>query len=120
MGGLLVAALTLVVGTTLVPTHVSLGAGSLRCGTVLHPDQEGEIADVCGATGAHHLRAALAVAAIVAGLAVLPLGIRPFRQRMGSWRFCAAWGAVLICVALIGVLSLGFVEYAPPLDALGR
>jgi hypothetical protein len=36
-----------VIATVVIPVRVTLGAGSLRCGTVLDPDTASEIGDVC-------------------------------------------------------------------------
>jgi len=113
LAGLLVAAIAVVVGTTMVPTHVTFGAGSLRCGTVLHPDSSSEIALLCGPAGAHHLRAALIVGGILAVIAFVPLVVewrRPGQHR-GLW---AGWAMVLAVATGVAVAGLGFfVEYAP-------
>ena len=45
LAGLLTAAIAVVIGTTAVPTHVTFGAGSMRCGTVLRPERNSEIAE---------------------------------------------------------------------------
>lgn len=113
LAGLLVAAIAVVVGTTIVPTHVSFGAGSLRCGTVLHPDSSSEIALLCGPAGAHHLRAALIAGGILAVIALVPLAVAWKRpgQRRALW---AGWAVVLVVTTVIAVAGLGFfVEYAP-------
>lgn len=106
VAGLLLAAIALTLGTTVVPTHVTLGAGSLRCGTVLRPDRESEIAPLCGPAGANHLRAALAVGAFLAVLAVVPAVVerrRPGRHR-ALWR---AWSMIMLFAAVAGVAGLG-------------
>jgi hypothetical protein len=36
-----------IAATVFIPVRVTLGAGSLRCGTVLHPETDSEIGDVC-------------------------------------------------------------------------
>lgn len=112
LAGLVVAAIAVVIGTTVVPTHVTLGAGSIRCGTVLRPDRDIEIAPLCGPAGANHLRAALAVGAILAVLAVVPLVVQWRRpgQHLSLW---AAWGVIILVAAVVGVAWLGVVEYAP-------
>jgi hypothetical protein len=112
VAGLLLAVVAVVVGTTVVPTHVTLGAGSLRCGTVLHPDRDSEIAPLCGPAGANNLRAALAVGTFLAALAIVPLVVQWRRpgQHPALW---AAWGVVMLIVAVVGVAALGMVEYAP-------
>lgn len=58
VAGLLLATVAVVVGTTVIPTHVTFGARALRCGTVLRPDRKSEIAPICGPAGANHLWAA--------------------------------------------------------------
>lgn len=112
LAGLLVAAIAVVVGTTVVPTHVTLGAGSIRCGTVLRPDRDSEIAPLCGPAGANHLRAALGVGAFLAILAAVPVVVewRHPGQHLLLW---AAWGVFTLLAAVVGVASLGMVEYAP-------
>lgn len=112
LAGLLLASAAVVVGTTVVPTHVTLGAGALRCGTVLRPDRNTEIAPVCGPTGANHLRAALAVGAFLAVLAVFPMVVQWLRPRQYA-ALWAAWGVIMLMAAVVGVVSLGLVEYAP-------
>jgi hypothetical protein len=112
LAGLLIAVIAVVVGTTVVPTHVSLGAGSLRCGTVLHPDRDSEIAPLCGPAGANHLRATMAVGAFLAALAVVPVVVQ--RRRPGRHAaFWAIWGLVMLLAAVAGVARLGLVAYAP-------
>ena len=108
---LLVASVAVVVGTTVIPTHVTFGAGALRCGTVLRPDRNSEIAPICGPAGANHLRAALAVGAFLAVLAVVPVVIQWIRPgpHAALW---AAWGVTMLIAAVVGVASLGLVEYA--------
>jgi|GEM_PF-3162755 len=112
LAGLLVAGVAVVVGTTVVPMHVTVGAGPLRCGTVLRPDRSGETAPLCGAVGADHLRAALAVGAFLAMLAFVPVLVqwrRPGRH-LALW---TAWAAVMLVIAVVGVIRLGLLEYAP-------
>jgi Na+/melibiose symporter-like transporter len=97
-----------------VPTHVSFGAGSHRCGTVLHPDTDGEITGrYCGRAGAEHLRATFGVVAVLALLALTPLvahAISPRRHVVLSM----AWGVVEIVVTVLGFAWLGWAEYSPP------
>jgi hypothetical protein len=113
VAGLLLAAIVVVFGTTVVPTHVALGAGTLRCGTVLHPDRDSVIAPLCGPAGANHLRATLAIGALLAVLAVVPAVVQWRRpgQNLSLW---VAWGLIMLVTAVVGVAGLGsFVEYAP-------
>ena len=112
VAGVLVAAIAVLIGMTVVPTHVTFGAGAIRCGTVLRPDRNTEIAPVCGPAGANHLRATLAVGAFLAVLAVVPLVVkwRSPGQHLSLWR---AWGVIMAVAAVLGVAWLGTVEYAP-------
>jgi hypothetical protein len=113
LAGLLLAAVAVVVGTTVIPTHVTFGAGALRCGTVLRPDRNSEIAPICGSAGANHLRAALAVGAFLAVLAIFPMVVQWIRPgpHAALW---AAWGVTMLIAAVVGVAGLGLVEYSPP------
>jgi len=112
LAGLLVAATAVVVGITVVPTHVTFGAGSLRCGTVVRPDRNSEIAPLCGAAGANHLRAALAVGAFLAVLALLPVVVQ-WRWPGPHLVLWVTWGTIMLLVGAVGVATLGLVEYAP-------
>jgi len=112
LAGLLVAAMAVVIGTTIVPTHVTFGAGSLRCGTVLRPDRDSEIAPVCGPAGANHLRATLVRGGILVVIAIVPIVFE--WRRPGEHRdLWVGWAVVLVVVTVIAVASLGLVEYAP-------
>lgn len=112
VAGLLLAAIAVGVGTTVVPTHMTLGAGSLRCGTVLRPERTSEIARHCGPAGANHLRAALAVGVLLAVLAVVPV-VAQWRRPGRHVALWAAWGVIILVAAVVGVAYLGLVEYAP-------
>lgn len=111
--GLAVAVLAVLIGTTVIPTHVTPANGSIRCGTVLHPDRDGAVADLCGPAGAHQLRAALMVGAILAILATPPafVGRMSRRRRRISWML---WGAVFLTSVVVAVLWLSINEYSPP------
>ena len=112
LAGVLVAAIAVLIGMTVVPTHVTFGAGAIRCGTVLRPDRSIEIAPVCGPAGANHLRETLGVGAFLAVLAVVPLAVqwRSPGQHLSLW---TAWGVIMAVAAVLGVAWLGVVEYAP-------
>ena len=112
LAGLLVAAIAVLIGTTVVPTHVTFAAGAIRCGTVLRPDRDIEIAPVCGAAGANHLRATLAVGALLAVIAAVPMVVQWMRpgQHLPLW---TAWGVIMLFAVMLGVAWLGVVEYAP-------
>jgi len=106
------ATTAVVIGTTVIPTHVTLGAGSLRCGTVLRPDRNSEVAPLCGPTGANHLRVALAVGATLAVIALVPVVVewrRPGQPR-ALW---TGWAVIMLLAAVVGLAALGMVEYAP-------
>ncbi len=110
LAGVLVAAIAVLIGTTVVPTHVTFGAGAIRC-TVLRPDRNIEVAPVCGPAGANHLRATLAVGAFLAVLAVVPVVVqwRCPGQHLSLW---TAWGVTIAVAAVLGVAWLGLVEYS--------
>ena len=118
IGALAVAALAVVVGTTVVPTHVSLGAGSLRCGTVWHPDRGSEIARLarlCERAGAEHLRASLGVGGFLAALGLVPLLFGRLRSAGARRMVCALWAISFVVATLAAVAWLGWgVEYSPP------
>jgi len=112
VAGLGAAGAAFVVGIALVPTHVTFGAGSLPCGTVLHPDRTSEISAWCGAAGAHHLRAALAVGVVLVVLALVPVAIQRVRPPFlkGVW---VVWGMIFVLVAVAGFASAAMVKFAP-------
>ena len=106
-------ALFLVLALAVTPMHVTLGAGSLRCGTVVNPDSESEIADLCRSARSGHLAAAVVAGAGLAVLAALPLvGAARFRGGRPS----ALISSVLWLIAAgLALLFIGwFVEYSPP------
>lgn len=112
--GLAVAGTAMVIGIALVPTHVSFGAGSIRCGTVLHPDRTIEVARYCGPAGAHQLRSVVVLGAVLALLALVPAAIgrlRPGPLRIAAW---VLWGTLFPVLAVVGVALLGLLEYSPP------
>ncbi len=113
VAGLLTAAIAVVIGTTVVPTHVTFGAGSVRCGTVLRPDRDSEIAPFCGPAGANHLRAALAVGTVLALLALVPVLVH-WRRPERHTALWATWSVIMLFAAIVGIAALGLVEYAPP------
>jgi hypothetical protein len=62
-----------------IPTRVSFGAGSVRCGTSLHPERDSEIsrlARVCPEVGHQRLLEAGAVTALFAAIGLVPLALR--------------------------------------------
>lgn len=110
LAGLGVTVIAVAVGVGLVPTHVSLGGGSIRCGTAIRPDRTSEVAPLCGAAGANHPRATLAVGVVLAVLALVPsfqLGATdPPSGGVGGMGSNDAHRH-------FGVASLGMVEYTP-------
>ena len=113
VAGLSVAAIAVVVGVAVVPTHVSFANGSIRCGTVLRPDRSSDLANACGPAGANQLRATLAMGLVLALLALVPLLIaRLFRTQ--PWAVWATWAVLTLTVPVVGVAWLGIgVEYTP-------
>ena len=112
VAGLVVAALAVAAGVTVVPIRLALGAGSVGCGTVLRPDRAGELSAACDTVVADHLRATLTVGAVLAGLAVVPLvaGRRYLRPGGKAW---VAWAVVFLAVAVAGVAWLATVASVP-------
>lgn len=114
----IVAVLVVVVGTTVVPAHVTLGGGSLRCGTVWHPERSSEIAGlahICARAAAEHLRASLGVGGFLAVLALVPLLFGRVRSTGMRRMLCALWGIGFVAATLAAVAWLGWgVEYWPP------
>jgi hypothetical protein len=108
-------ALVVVLALSVVPVHVTLGAGSLRCGTVLNHDTTSEIRDLCPAARSKHLRAAIG-----AGVALAEISLAPFLPQVsGEGRASRLWLTSSVAVwALAAVFALGWiasgVEYSPP------
>ena len=71
LAGLALALVAFLFGVAVVPTHVSFGGGSLRCGTVVRPDRS-ELGAVCDRAAANQLRAALVLTGILTALACIP------------------------------------------------
>jgi len=112
LAGLGLVVVTVVVGLTVVPTHVTLGAGSLRCGTVLSPDRTTEIAPLCDRAASNQLRAVLLRGGLLAAIALVPLATwKAPRPHVAVW---IAWATVMLVAALLVLADVGwFVEYAP-------
>ena len=110
--GLAVAVIAVLLGTTVLPTHVTFGAGSVGCGTVLHPDRGTEVRDYCPRAGANQLRAALGLGGVLVLTALTPLAIGRFLQRRrAAW---AVWAVGYSIIAIAGTALLGMLEYSPP------
>jgi hypothetical protein len=118
MAAIITAVLVVVVGTTIIPTHVALGGGSLRCGTVWHPDRGSEIAGwarLCDRAAAEHLRVSLGVGGFLAVLALVPLLFGRVRSAGVRRMLCALWGIGFVAATFAAVAWLGWgVEYSPP------
>jgi hypothetical protein len=111
--GLGLAALVVVLGVAVIPTHATPGNGSIRCGTVFRPERESEIAPLCGPAGDHQLRATVILGAILVLLAIVPVLVEKIRPRHRT-AFWAGWAVFMLGVAIAGVVGLGFfVEYSP-------
>ena len=112
LAGLAVAGLAVAAGLALVPIRLSLGAGSIGCGTVLRPDRAGELSAACHTVVGDHLRATLTVGGVLVVLALAPVvaGRRYLRPGGKAW---AAWAAVFVVVAVAGVAWLATVASVP-------
>jgi hypothetical protein len=111
LAGLTVSLVAFLFGVAVVPTHVSFGGGSLRCGTVVRPDRS-ELGAVCDRAAANQLRAALVLTAILTGLAGIPFVVEWRRPNRNS-RLWVPWGAVVLFTAVIGVAGLAMLDYSP-------
>lgn len=109
--GLTLALVAFLFGVAIVPTHVSFGAGSLRCGTVVRPDRS-ELGAVCDRAAANQLRATLVLTAILTALASIPFVVEWRRPAQYS-RLWVPWGAVLLFIAVTGVAGLAMLDYSP-------
>ncbi len=92
---------------------MTLGAGSLRCGTVLSPERNSEIAPLCGDAASNQLRAVLAIGALLTALALVPLAVawRLPGRHPGLW---VRWSAVMVVATVLAVAAIGWsIEYAP-------
>ena len=111
LAGLTLALVAFLFGVAVVPTHVSFGAGSLRCGTVVRPDRS-ELGAVCYRAAANQLRATLALTAVLTALACIPFVVE-WRRPARYSRLWVPWGAVMLFAAVIGVASLAMLDYTP-------
>ncbi len=112
---LLVATIVfLLIALAVVPMHVTLGAGSLRCGTVLNPDTDSEIADLCPSARSGHLTAALVAGGGLAVTAALPW-IASARVGGRARPLLAIWSVSWAVAAGLALLFIAWViEYSPP------
>lgn len=111
LAGLTLALVAFLFGVAVVPTHVSFGAGSLRCGTVVRSDRS-ELGAVCDRAAANQLRATLVLTAVLTALACIPFVVEWQRPTRYS-RLWVPWGAVMLFAAVIGVASLAMLDYTP-------
>lgn len=113
LAGLSLVVAALVVGTMIIPTHVTFGAGSLRCGTVLRPERKSEVAPLCDRAAQNHLRAVLVIGAVLTAIALAPLAVasrRPGRHVV----LAVGWAATMVLATILAVAVMGWVvEYAP-------
>ena len=75
--GFVLAGALFVVGYGFLPTRVTFGAGSIRCGTAFRPDTQAEISEVCPEIGRARLDDTFIATAIFAFVAAAPI---PFQQ----------------------------------------
>lgn len=105
--GLVIAGLWFIAATVLVPTRVTFGAGSLRCGTVVAPANS-EIGRFCPEVTGKRLREAWWTTGVLVVAAALPAAGRVWMARSRAVR--AAVTIVLGGVWLLGIpLMLFFI-----------
>jgi hypothetical protein len=98
----MIAAALFVAGYAFIPTRVTFGAGSLRCGTSLHPEDMSEIAEVCPAVGRERLEETTIATAMFAFVAA---ALTPFHRQIDERRaFRWAVTAVVVTFWLLGGL----------------
>ncbi len=108
--GYALACLLFVAGYALIPTRVTGGAGSVRCGTALHPDRVNEVRAVCPAIGRQRLEDTVIVTALFALVAAAPLPfhrpiqVRPLLRSLLTVAIVTFWlvGGLLAVLALTG------------------
>lgn len=108
--GIVVAGAFFLASFAVIPIRVSFGAGSLRCGTALHPDRDAEIsrlAKACPEAGQDRLREATVGALVLLVIGQVPLVLRPWTgsqlaRRLISGALVASW-AIGIPIALLFV-----------------
>lgn len=110
-------ALFIAMALAVVPMHVTFGAGSLRCGTVLDPDTKGEIGEVCPRARGQHRSASLGAGAVLGLIALIPLVTPAATGRDAGRAVLAAVASLWVVVMLLSLLWIGSgVEYSPPTD----
>ncbi len=110
-------ALALVIATAVMPMHVTFGAGSVRCGTVLEPDTTSEIGDVCPKARGTHLGAAVGSGVLLALVALFPLVPPVVAGNRASRLWLVTSIMAWIVFATLALAWIGTsVEYSPPAD----
>lgn len=108
-------ALVFVLALTVVPMHVTLGAGSLQCGTVISPDTDSEIGALCPDARRSHLNSSLGVVAVLAAIAAFPWVAAALGAGRGTRVLLGGWALMWCISAALGLAWLGFfAEYSPP------
>ncbi|CAA9218409.1 MAG: hypothetical protein AVDCRST_MAG50-496 [uncultured Acidimicrobiales bacterium] len=108
-------AIVLVVSLTVLPMHVNLGVGSVRCGTVVSPDTRSEIALPCLDARPSHVISSLAVVAVLGTVAALPLVAAARGRDSDSRPLLGGWVLLWCLCAALGISWLGFfAEYRAP------
>jgi hypothetical protein len=103
--GLYAAAVWFVAATVFIPVRVTFGAGSVRCGTVLHPDRVSEVANVCPTVTHYRLGDAWPTSVIFGGVAsLLFIGGRRAMREQGV--VAAALACVKVLVSLMAGAAL--------------
>jgi len=116
LAGLALAVIFFALGWAVIPTRVTFGAGSLRCGTSFNPshglDAEG---DVCAQAGRERLRKTAGIAAVLAVVALSPLALLGWLEshRWLRWLVTSSMVAVWIIAIPFGILIITAAYSAP-------
>ena len=114
---LLGAVIVVWLGIAVIPMHISLGAGSLRCGTAWAPDTNSEIRrvnDLCREARAPHVRASLMAGVLLAVLALPAVAIARWPNPTRRLAL-AGWLLLWVLAAAAALAGLGWaVEHSPP------
>lgn len=107
-------AIVFVVSLTVLPMHVEPGTGSVRCGTVVSPDTRSEIARLCPDARRSHVTSSLAVVAVLATVAAVPLVAAALGAGLSSRLPLGGWALLWCLCAALGIAWLGFfTAYSP-------
>ena len=88
--------------------HVSLGAGTLRCGTVLAPDTGTETGTLCSEARPTYVRSTAVIAAALLAISVAPLLRRHWKGFAAGIVVC--W---IVTAAAAITWSAAMQEYSP-------